>query len=95
VASLIYGIIMHFLSMNISMYAQTIVSCLFLCWLDALVDCSNNPTTLHSYSISCLIMVAMVSFDFHFQIAYFWMRDKGTRTSRLMNVVTQIGTPSA
>lgn len=63
VASLIYGIIMHFLSMNISIY-----------------------------SISCLIMVAMVSFDFHFQIAYFWMRDKGTRTSRLMNVVTQIGT---
>jgi hypothetical protein len=39
-------------------------------------------------------MVAMVSFDFHFQVAYFWMRDKGTRTSRLMNVVTQIGTPS-
>jgi hypothetical protein len=37
-------------------------------------------------------MVAMVSFDFHFQIAYFWMRDKGPRTTRLMNVVTQIGT---
>jgi hypothetical protein len=36
-------------------------------------------------------MVAMVSFDFHFQIAYFWMRDKGPRTTRLMNVVTQIG----
>lgn len=68
---------------------------MFAYWLDALtIGNSNNPTTLRSYSISCLIMVAMVSFDFHFQVAYFWMRDKGTRTSRLMNVVTQIGTPS-
>lgn len=33
----------------------------------------------------------MIAYDFHFQVAYFWMRDKGSRSSRLMNVVAQIG----